>query len=389
MYKTSKILTLFIAALILLMTAVPSFASEQTRTFDLEPGQKIEFDLKHGGSIDIAGWDKPTAEINISDRRDLSDYELTFDKTSYGLKITASLSAQRNKNNALSFTLNVPHKVDVDFFSGGGGFTLKNVEGQFKGKTYGGSIKLDDVKGNVAIKTNGGGIEVINSKVDGAIHTNGGSVLVRDVVGDLYASTNGGEVRYENVRRRNDRPDNTGHSGKGKDVKGETVHVKTNGGDIDVDEAPDGAIVYTGGGEININNADKFVEANTGGGDIDIRTKSGWIKATTGAGNIDVTIDQDTDGEGDITIFTGSGDVTVTVPKGFSMELDIDLGYTRYSFKNYRIISDFDFKIEKTDKWDYSQGSPRKHIYGTGKIEGGRHKIKIRSVNGSVEIKKK
>jgi hypothetical protein len=68
--------------------------------------------------------------------------------------------------------------------------------------------------------------------------------------------------------------------------------------------------------------------------------------------------------------------------------MDIDLGYTRNSDQDYRIISDFDFKIEQTNKWDYSNGSPRKHIYGTGKVAGGRHKIKIRSVNGDVRIKK-
>ena len=403
MNKISKILTLFITTLILLIMSVPSFAFKRTETFDLSPGQKIVFDLKPGGSIDINGWDKPKAEITFSFDGDMDDFEWTFDKTSYGLKITASLAHKRAYNSGFNLQLNVPHKIDVDFFTAGGNFTLKNVEGNFEGKTNGGGINLEGVKGNVDIKTNGGAIKVIKSEVDGKVHTNGGGVLVRDVAGNLSSSTNGGAVTYKNVSRKNGKANDPGHPDNSKDV----VHITTMGGAIDVDEVPYGAVVYTGGGSIQINNtdnfveaktgggsirinnADKYVEAQTGGGSIDISIKSGKVEATTGGGDIDVTIEQDTKNDGDVTISTGAGDVTITVPPKFSMELDIDLSYTRNSLKDYDIKSDFDFKIEKTDKWDYSQGSPRKHIYGTGKVAGGRHKIKIRTFKGNVEIKKK
>lgn len=385
MNKISKILTLFIATLFLLIMSVPSFASKRTETFDLSPGKKIVIDLKPGGSIDINGWDKPKAEITLSGHGDPDDYELIFDKTSYGLKITGSLAHKWNYNSGLNLQLNVPHKIDIDFFTAGGGFTLKNVEGNFEGKTNGGGINLEGVKGEVDIITNGGEIKVINSEVDGKVHTNGGAVLVLDVAGSLSVSTNGGVVTYRKVSRKNGKANDPGHPDNNKDV----VHITTGGGAIDVDGVPYGAVVSTGGGSIQINNTDNFVEAKTGGGSIDISIKSGKVEATTGGGDIDVAIEQDTKNDGDVTIFTGSGDVTVTVPPKFSMELDIDLSYTRNSFKDYRIISDFDFKIEETDKWDNSQGSPRKHIYGTGKVAGGRHKIKIRTVNGDVEIKKK
>ena len=32
-------------------------------------------------------------------------------------------------------------------------------------------------------------------------------------------------------------------------------------------------------------------------------------------------------------------------------------------------------------------GGPRKHIYGTATINGGRHRVIIRSVNGNIRIK--
>lgn len=407
MNKISKTQTLFITTLILLIMSVPSFALKRTETFDLSPGKKIVIDLKPGGSIDINGWDKPKAEITVSGHGDPDDYELIFDKTDYGLKITGSLAHKWNYYSGLNLLLNVPHKIDIDLFTSGGEFTLKNVDGNFEGKTNGGEINLEGVKGEVDIKTNGGGIKVINSEVDGKAHTNGGAVLVLDVAGNLSVSTNGGAVTYRNVSRKNSKVNDSGDPENKKDVKEDSVHITTGGGAIDVDGVPYGAVVYTGGGSIqinntdnfveaktgggsvSINNADNFVKAQTGGGNIDIGIKSGKVEATTGGGDIDVTIEQDTKNDGGVTIFTGSGDVSVTVPPKFSMELDIDLSYTRNSFKDYKIISDFDFKIEEMDKWDNSQGSPRKHIYGTGKVAGGRHKIKIRAVNGSVEIKKR
>lgn len=410
MNKISKIPTLFITLLILLMMAVFSFASGQTRTFDLSPGQKIKFITRTGGDIHIEGWNKSEVESTVG-----GNQKLSFEKTDFGLEIIPPLTRT-------NYRFKVPHNTDIEFFTAAGSVTLINVQGDLKGstaagrlrleglkgkmkiETFAGNVRLDDVKGDVEITTFAGEIKVTNSEVDGKVHTNGGALRVQDVVGKLSASTNGGGVTYRNVSTGNGKGKDRGHR---KNIKEKAVHVTTMGGAIDFDDAPDGAVVFTGGGSININNADKYVEAktgggsikinnadryveaNTGGGSINISIKSGTVKATTGAGEVDVTIDKDTKNDGDVTIFTGTGDVTVTVPSGFSMELDIDLAYTRNSFKDYKIISDFDFKIEETDKWDYSQGSPRKHIYGTGKIAGGRHKIKIRSVNGNVEIKKK
>ena len=79
----------------------------------------------------------------------------------------------------------------------------------------------------------------------------------------------------------------------------------------------------------------------------------------------------------------------IELPAGLSVEFDIDLGYTKNSDRDFKIISDFDLDQETTDEWDYSNGSPKKHIYGTGKIAGGRHLIKIKTTNGNVRITKK
>ena len=66
------------------------------------------------------------------------------------------------------------------------------------------------------------------------------------------------------------------------------------------------------------------------------------------------------------------------------MEVDIELAYTKNSSRDYEIISDFDIQEERTDKWDYDNGSPRKFIYGRATISGGNNQIKIHTVNGNV-----
>jgi DUF4097 and DUF4098 domain-containing protein YvlB len=387
--STKGLSALLIATVLLMCGASYSFA-ERTENYDLSPGQKIEFDLEDGGSIRVVGWDKSEAEITFTDRkRDLDDYDIRIKETKYGLKISAELASRRDNYTNLRVKVKVPRQVDLEFHTAGGGIAMEGVEGTFTGKTMGGGISIADVKGDINIKTMGGSIEVTESEVDGKIHTMGGSVLVKDVIGDLRASSNGGNVQYINVRKKGGGIRGPKRIERDDDgVTGETVQISSMGGSIDVDEAPDGAIVYTAGGRIDIRNADQFVEAQTGGGDIYIQVESGWVEATTGAGDIDIVIRDDAKGDGDVTLLTGTGDVSVTVPSGFSMELDIDLAYTRNSNRDYRIISDFNFDEERMNHWDSNNGTPRRHIYGTGTIGDGRHTIKIKTVNGNVRIKK-
>jgi DUF4097 and DUF4098 domain-containing protein YvlB len=187
-------------------------------------------------------------------------------------------------------------------------------------------------------------------------------------------------LSYENVRYSDDDPGNS---------RG-VVKASTGGGSVDVDGAPGGVSVKTGGGAISVENAARSVEALTGGGDIEIHIENGKVEAGTGAGDIELVVDE-SPGEldGSIELVTGTGDVTVTLPADFPADFDIDLGYTRNSRRDYEIRCDFKIKLEQTDDWDSRDGSPRKHIRGTGAVNGGKHRIKIRTTNGDVRIIRK
>ena len=83
---------------------------------------------------------------------------------------------------------------------------------------------------------------------------------------------------------------------------------------------------------------------------------------------------------------TGGGNILI---RDASVEFDLDLAYTRKSRRDYVIISDFDLDLEHTTKWESKYGSPRKHIYGTASINGGKHKVVIHGVNGDIRIEKR
>ena len=125
------------------------------------------------------------------------------------------------------------------------------------------------------------------------------------------------------------------------------------------------------------------------GGDIEVEEIDGWIEATTMGGDVTVTMVGDPDkGKRDVEIESMGGDIELEVPDGLSMEFDIELAYTKDAKKEYKIISDFDMKLEKTDEWERDGGTKKKYIYGTGEIKGGKNVIKIKTTNGNIYIRK-
>jgi DUF4097 and DUF4098 domain-containing protein YvlB len=112
------------------------------------------------------------------------------------------------------------------------------------------------------------------------------------------------------------------------------------------------------------------------------------VEATTGAGDIEITMIGDPDkGDRDVTLLTGYGDITLTVPRSLSMDIDVELAYSRDYRKKCRIDSDFELREERTTEWDYSHGEPLRYIYGDASIAGGKNRIKIRTTNGVVKIR--
>ena len=387
--RTTSAALLTAALLLLLGAAAPR--GEYDRTFSAAPGGRIELTMESGGSLEVQGWDRDQVRIVCSDRyNDLDEYDLEVRESRGGLDFTAELRDRSIQKTALRVLLTVPRRFDIAIESGGGGIHIEDVEGGFTGQTGGGQIELRRVKGEARLSSGGGGIEIVESDLDGRVSTGGGEVLVRDVVGNVKATSGGGNVSYENVRSRDGDRRGPNNLDIGVALEG-TILRSTAGGSLNIREAPQGAILETGGGDIDVRGARKFVKATTGGGDIEIEVADGWVEASTGAGDIAIEVlgSLGDDGDHGVSVFTGYGNVTLTLPADISAELDVDLAYTRNSKRDYEIQSEFALEQEHTREWDSSQGTPRRHIYGTATLRGGKHLVKLNVVNGDVTIRKR
>ncbi len=363
---------------------------ELEKEFDVESGQRIELEMKDGGSLHVEGWDKNRVRIIcLAQRNDIEDWDIDIQEKRFGLRLKAELKSRKINSNNFEVRLMVPREFDIETRSGGGSISITGVNGNFEGKTAGGRIELQNLTGKVHLSTGGGRILIEDSDLDGKVRSGGGGGIVRNVTGNVKASSGGGAVSYENVRDRDGDLRGPGLMAS-KGITSRTIIHQSAGGEIDLDEAPDGAIVETGGGDIRILNASRIVDAKTGGGDIEIEIVDGKVTARTGAGDIEVEVEKGLgDDQDGIDLRTGYGEVTLVLPADASVELDLDLSYTRNSSRNYDIDCDFTVDIEHTQEWETRNGSPRKHIYGTATINGGKHRVVIHCVNGNINIEKR
>jgi len=368
--KTIKIIS------VLVLLPILVFAQNKIKKeIETEPGKTLDLELTTGGDIEVTGWDKNLVSIVAHIRGDKEDYYFDVDESSSGIKVEISYEGRKSRHSGVSVDIQVPKKYNLELETMGGEIMLKEIEGSFSGETMGGEIGLYHLKGEVDLTTMGGEIKVEDCDLDGQVKTMGGEISLRDVIGDLDASTMGGEVSYRNVKRRDDRND-------AREVK-----ISTMGGEIEVDDAPGGANVSTMGGEIRIRSAKKYVKAKTMGGEIKIDEIDGGVKATTMGGDIEVNMVGDPDEyDRDVVLSSMGGDIILTLPAGLSMEFDIKLTITHRASNDYKIISDFPVEVEKTGDWEDT--GARRYIYGSGKVAGGKNKIRIDTVNGDIIIKK-
>jgi DUF4097 and DUF4098 domain-containing protein YvlB len=379
---------MFVAALIV-AGAVPqvAFATESsgTREFRAAAGGKLTLRLETGAGLKIAGTGG--SSVTVAYKLSCSpDCQIDFDQSGNDLTVkTRFVGKRRNQTADTELDIRVPRQFDVSLDSMGGRLEIDGVKGTFTGETKGGEITLHDVDGVAKLRTMGGEISVKDSTLDGSVQTMGGAVNFENVVGNVNGSSMGGDVRYKNVRRNDGKFGSPSHSDGPalSEITSGTVQVTTMGGEIETGDAPEGADVSTMGGDIKIKNARRFVRAKTMGGDITIDSVDGWVQATTMGGNLDVTV---TGAGGDVTLTSMSGKVVLHVPRGFGMNLDLEIAFTKNSLKEYTITAPGSASQTVTPDWDYGQGSPRKYIRKSGSVNGGGHAVTIKTVNGNVTL---
>ncbi len=367
--------TILVAALLLAVSGLAQ-ADIVNKEFTVSPGQTLEIDLETGGKVSIKGSN--SNKVVVSARmtgRDAGDIDLRVEKSDEGVLIESEYkSSWRNHSGGVDIEVTVPSRFDIEIETLGGSIDIDGVDGDIEGSTMGGRLDLRNLKGTIDMSTMGGGVKLVSSDVDGEVSTMGGNVELSDVTGNVKGKSMGGNVIYNNVLPR------AGSSSR-------PVEITTMGGDIEVPSAPGGASVSTMGGDIAVESARKFVKAKTMGGDIEIREVDGWVEATTMGGDIEVRM-IGAEGDRHLDLSSKGGDIVVELPANFSMSVDIEIDYGRRDREDAEIRSDFPLKIEDkpdTGGWGGTVGT----IYGSGSINGGRNKVTIRTINGTVVLRKK
>lgn len=348
------------------------------KEFNVKPGGTLNIDLRTGGSISIEGWNKDVVSADfIIKGRDSDEIIVEFEQNGNNVEINSYYDGNDDSYNSnAKLVVKTPNNYNVELNTMGGDVKIYSVNGKMSGRTMGGGLNLKNLKGNLDLTTMGGELTVKDCEVNGKVHTMGGDVLVENVTGDLNAKTMGGKVKQVNVK-----------SSSGS--TGNEINISTMGGPIEVDRALNGAKVKTMGGEITVNYAEKFVDAETMGGDIEIKSVDGWIKAKTMGGDIEAKMIGDpSKGDRGVSLNSMGGDITLIVPAELSMDIEIEIAFTKKYDGDVKIESDFKLNEEVSKEWIKSKGSARKYLTGKASIGDGKHRIRINTINGNVYLKK-
>lgn len=347
----------------------------EERTFQVGPGGSLLVNMGTGGSIEVKGSPEGTVKV----RWEITGYDADRVRVlaeAAGNTVRVSTEKRGGGGPSVKLWVTVPNRFNLDLRTMGGNMTLMDIEGKIAGETMGGNLSLSGLKGDLKVSTKGGNISLGDSDVEGKASTMGGNITIRNVAGNFDASTMGGNVMLDNVAQRGEHSIN------------KVVEVSTMGGNIDVANAPRGAKVETKGGNIVIKKSGDSVDAKTMGGNIAVHEHSGRVSAHTMGGNVTAVIVPGNADQG-IDISSMGGKIDLTLPPGYSGSFDLELAYTRKSSGKYQITSDFPIKQQETPEWDSSRGDVRKYISGTGTAGGGANKVRIRTINGDIVIRKR
>jgi beta-lactamase regulating signal transducer with metallopeptidase domain/DUF4097 and DUF4098 domain-containing protein YvlB len=363
---------------------------------DAKPGGTLVLELETGGTVTVQGWSQN--QVQVDGVLAGKDWEQTqTDLSREGDRIVFTSAPKDNEDPSFStshrFEIHVPRRFDVKIRSAGGRITLIDLEGSMTGYSGGGGITMKRLKGHANLTTGGGAIDVDDVDMTGKVSTGGGQVRLSRVRGGLRGTSGSGPV----VQVESDGSEDG--SGDLDDVEIDASDIKVGnsttgrlrinkaGGDIRVDQAPEGVAATTGGGQVTIGPSGKDVAVSTGGGSIMIGPATGSVSATTGAGDVRVVVAKGGGAEREFTLSSGKGAITIELTRGVGVDLDLETAYTDGFGRKTSIRSDVPVDIHATSNWDDSHGTPRKYLRARAKSGDGKVRVNVRTVNGDIVLK--
>ncbi len=285
-------------------------------------------------------------------------------------------SRRRRGNLSVEFQIAVPLRYNLQLETSGGGIAVQTLQGQLKAVTAGGSISTGDIAGVVAVETSGGSITLGNIGNRVQARTAGGSIRVGDVKGDATLETSGGVIVVGSVEG----PLRAETAGGDVILRGATgpVTARTAGGKILIGQSGGSINAQTAGGSIHLRGARGKVVVETAGGSIDLFEVQGAIRAATSAGHILAALAASQKVFVASQLETSMGDIQVYLPADLPLTIEavVDKAF------GHKIVSpDFSLQIE-------GLGQPVHQWRGRGELNGGGEVLRIRTVAGSIIIRK-
>ncbi len=374
--KTTKI----IIGLLLFVSVAMAQEYDMTKTFDVGKGAKLHVKVNPGDVV-INTWDKPQILVKIAgidreEREDVDMYErsntvyVRFNSSyGWGEDFVFSFTVPENSHVDVRTTggdIDIRNDItgEISLHTSGGDIGLKNVNGKLQVNTSGGDIDVGNVNGKVSLSTSGGDIKVnLITGESTSIKTMGGDIEIKDVDSDVDAKTYGGDIEIGDV--------------------GGKADVTTFGGDIELGNVAGSARMETYGGNLKLTSASGEVEADTKGGDITLLDVSGSLNAKTAGGEIYAELDPS--GSGDTYLRSSGGKVTLLLPSSAKADIEANIkirGRWKSKKRDYTIRSDFMSASPVVD-------DDEKEVSANFSINGGGERIRIRTVNSDIVIKKK
>ncbi len=348
------------ALLAALLWTSSALAAEQTRSFNVTPGESLELSTRRGAIV-LSPWNKNELVVTATgiDQEDLPDLQMA--QTGNTVRVDFR-PADRGSKEA-RFKINLPAQFNVNLRTAGGDIEIGGaMKGNLKGSTSGGDIRLVDVDGKADMTTSGGDIHAGNILGDVQLKTSGGNISIANVGKTLNAKTAGGNIDVG-------------------DVGGEAT-VATAGGNVTVGTVSGSADLKTAGGDIRLRGGSGKVTAKTAGGKIEIKNVSGSVDAKTAGGNVEAELVPS--GTGTSRLETAGGDVKLFLPGNARASIEALIrikGDWASRSQKYEVRSDFPHQTFKKDE-------DAEEIRASFLLNGGGERITLETVNGNIEIRK-
>jgi len=444
-YKT----LLLIPVLLAIVNAAPDrlefdgmrYIGDIVKTFDV--GDKGELVMERiSGDVTIEG--EARKDIVIVEKFKIDAYSessaqniLNAEKARFqqrGSRVLVT-GSEHSRRYSSDFFIKVPYNFNTNVRTSGGDVALSSVVGTQGLSTSGGDIEIVEVRGNLNGHTSGGDINIRRAEGVLEIGTSGGDIEIEDFNGDLKGNTSGGDIGLTRIQA-SGQVTTSGGDIDIVNLRAKTFTARTSGGDIGADKVESDLYLNTSGGDIIIGQVVGNVEVHTSGGDVEVRQVDKNLKATTSGGDInvglvkgycyvrtsggDIEVDRAYDLEaitsggdilangvvgyiyartsgGDIEarkllksgvsnnsvdLETSGGEIRVTLPANMNATIDAEITITDRRNADVGIRSEF--PVKKTQDFK----SSRIYLYAQGNINKGGDMVRLRTVNGNINILK-